>query len=241
MNFLSSQRFCVVYSGVLTVVFCMTMLIGFSASMTKSRSFDEIDVHRINVRESDGTLRMVISNTDRFPGAIVKGKEYPHPRDTAGVLFYDNEGTEDGGLIFGGKQRGANTESYVHLSFDQYIQDQVLELEEGQQNGKRYSRIDINDVGDWPITDAIQAEERISKLPESQRNAAWEQFKSTHTGGVNRIRVGRLEDQSTVMEMRDAAGKTRIFLKVTAEGNSSLQFLDANGNVIGRFPAEETK
>ena len=56
MNFLSSRRFFVVYSGVLTVVFCMTVLIGFSASMTKSRSFDEIDVRRINVRESGGDL-----------------------------------------------------------------------------------------------------------------------------------------------------------------------------------------
>jgi hypothetical protein len=220
-------------------MFCMTVLAGFSGS----RSFDEIDVHRINVRESDGTLRMVISDTDRFPGVIVKGKEYPHPRDTAGVLFYDNEGTEDGGLIFGGKQKGtaANPESYVHLSFDQYMQDQVLLLEEGHQNGKKYSRIDINDVGDWPITDAIRAEERISKLPESQRQAAWEQFKSTHTGNVNRIRVGRLEDESSVVEIKDAAGKTRIVMKVAAEGQSSLQFLDAKGNAIGNFPPEEKK
>jgi hypothetical protein len=71
----------------------MTELTGFSRSRTNPQTFDEIDVHRINVRELDGTLRMVISNTDRFPGAIVKGKEYPHPRDTAGVLFYDAIGS----------------------------------------------------------------------------------------------------------------------------------------------------
>jgi hypothetical protein len=238
MKFLSNQKFLVLYSGVLTLVFCLTVLTGFSRSGAKQQSFDEIDVHRINLRESDGTLRMVISNTDRFPGVIVKGKEYPHPRDTAGVLFFDNEGTEDGGLIFGGRKKAgdSNPESYVHLSFDQYMQDQVLVLEEGQEQGQKYSRVDINDVGDWPITDAIQAEQRILSLPESQRKAAWEQFQKTHTGMVNRIRIGRLKDKSSLVEMKDTTGKTRIAMKVTAEGQASLQFLDSDGNVISSYP-----
>jgi hypothetical protein len=238
-----SQKFLAVYSGVLTFVFCMTVLTRVSRSDAKQESFDEINVHRINVRESDGTLRMVISNTDRFPGAIVKGKEYPHPRDTAGVLFYDHEGTEDGGLIFGGRKKAgdANPESYVHLSFDQYMQDQVLVLEEEQQHGQKYSRVDINDVGDWPITDAIQAEQRILSLPESQRKAAWEQFQKTHTGIVNRIRIGRLEDKSTVVEIKDSTGNTRISMKVNAEGQASLQFLDSHGNVTNSYPPERAK
>lgn len=54
------QRFLVVYSGVLTAIFAVSMLTGFSKSA--SGSFDEINVHRINVREPDGTLRMVITD-----------------------------------------------------------------------------------------------------------------------------------------------------------------------------------
>ena len=123
MNFLSSQRFLAVYSGVLTIVFCVTILCGFTGATAK-QNFDVIDVHRINVREPDGTLRMVISNMQSFPGAIVKGKEYPHQdRKAAGMLFFDNEGTEDGGLIFGAFKdaKGDLSESNVHLSFDQYM------------------------------------------------------------------------------------------------------------------------
>jgi hypothetical protein len=243
MKFLSNQKFLAVYSGVLTFVFCVTVLTGASRSGSKRESFDEIDVHRINLRESDGTLRMVISNTDRFPGAIVKGKEYPHPRGTAGVLFFDNEGTEDGGLIFGGKKGSgdASPESYVHLSFDQYMQDQVLVLEEGQEHGQKYSRMDINDVGDWPITDAILAEQQILKLPESQRKAAWERFQKTHTGIVNRIRIGRLQDKSTVVEIKDSTGNPRISMKVNAEGQASLRFMDAGGNVTSSYPPDTDK
>src|SRR5215469_16069479 len=56
-------------------------------------SFAVVDVQRINVREPDGTLRMVISNTATEPGTVVKGKERPHPnRRSAGILFYNDEG-----------------------------------------------------------------------------------------------------------------------------------------------------
>src|SRR5262245_30905798 len=67
-------------------------------------AFDEIDVGRINVREEDGRLRLVVSNQERFPGLLFRGKEHPHPnRKTAGLLFFNEEQTENGGLIFGGR------------------------------------------------------------------------------------------------------------------------------------------
>jgi hypothetical protein len=79
------------------------MLTG--ASPPRRQSFDEIQVHRIDVVEPNGTLRMVISNKNRLPPVIVNGKEHPEmgePRPQAGMLFYNDEGSENGGLIFGG-------------------------------------------------------------------------------------------------------------------------------------------
>src|SRR4029450_10167607 len=99
----SVQRFLMIYSGVLTAVFALTLLGGLVTQRQKSK-FDEINVHRINVYEPDGTLPMVISNKARFPGLIIRGKEYPHPRPQAGMLFFNDEGTENGGLIFGGRK-----------------------------------------------------------------------------------------------------------------------------------------
>jgi len=60
----------------------------------RNASFDIIDVKRINVREPDGTLRMAISSKALFPDAIVAGQEHLHPRPMAGMLFYNDEGTE---------------------------------------------------------------------------------------------------------------------------------------------------
>ena len=65
----------VAYSTVLTTVLAGFMVAGSMA--VKTQHFDEIDVRRINVREPDGTLRLVISNRARLPGVIVRGKEQP--------------------------------------------------------------------------------------------------------------------------------------------------------------------
>src|SRR5580698_4358833 len=100
----SSPRFLAIYSAILTIALAVIVLTGFAESRQK-QSFDEITVHRINVVEREGTLRMVISNKTEFPGIIIKGKETPHPdRSTAGMLFFNDEGTENGGLIFGGSK-----------------------------------------------------------------------------------------------------------------------------------------
>lgn len=65
--------------------------------------FGEIDVERINVVEKDGHVRMVIANRKRSPGPLYKGRPFGYPGGTrAGLIFYDDEGTEDGGLIFRG-------------------------------------------------------------------------------------------------------------------------------------------
>jgi hypothetical protein len=239
----SIQRFLTVYSAIVTLLFCGTAIYAVRHLAGGSQTIDVLNVHRINLREQDGTLRMVMANTDHFPGAIVKGVEYPHPRDTAGMLFYDNEGTEDGGLIFGGEKgpHAAHPDSYVHLSFDQYMQDQALALDEGQEDGQKFSRININDVGDYPITDAIAAEGRISQLPKAQQAAAWGAFQKTHPGNVNRIRLGRLEDKSVVVQMKDPSGKTRIAMMVAADGTPSLAFLDENGKVVDRLPTTKPR
>jgi hypothetical protein len=242
MKVFSSQRFLAVYSGVLTIVFCITVLCGFSGAKAKRQTFDEIDVHRINVREPDGTLRMVISNMQSFPGAIVKGKEYAHEdRKTAGMLFYDNEGTEDGGLIFGMSKnaQGEVTDANVHLSFDQYMQDQVLTLDGGEEDGERYSTIAMNDQPDYPITETIEAMNRIDKLPKAQQDAAWKGFFATHARTRQRVRLGRLEDKSAALVLKDVNGKSRIVMKVAADGTPSLEFLDGDGRVVSELPQKK--
>ena len=108
MKILTDVRFLAIYSGAATALVAVLLLTGFrqresSKKFEAPAKFESIDVQRINVVEPDGTLRMVISNKSAAPGAIIRGKEYAHPdRQSAGILFFNDEATENGGLIFGG-------------------------------------------------------------------------------------------------------------------------------------------
>jgi len=234
MNSLLGQRFLVAYSALLTLAFAVVVLGGF-ASQNGKMTLDEIDVHRINVVEPDGTLRMVISNQDRFPGFIIQGKEYPNAeRKAAGALFYNNEGTEAGGLIYGSAKdtNGKLKEANVHLSFDQYMQDQVFSVDAARQGSEKFTTLRINDVGDYSILESIKANERISKLPGDQQETEWNKFMAAHPGNNPRIMLGRADDKSAVLQLKDTEGRNRIILKVAADGTPSMQFLNADGHVV---------
>jgi len=201
-----SQRFLTIYSGVLTLVFAVTVFSGFSIG-NKPTTFDQINVHRINVVEPDGTLRLVISDHAKLPGIITRGKERPFARPQAGMIFYNDEGSENGGLIIGG-HRNANGEvvdSGGSLSFDKYGANQIVQL------------IGVDD-----------REDRLAGLSVTDS--------LTGTDNRRRVWVGRGDDGTATVDLMDAQGKKRIAMQVKADGTPSLFFLDANGKVISQFP-----
>jgi len=107
------------------------MLTG--AAARDNSTFDHIRVYRIDVVEPDGTLRMVHANKKSLPPVIIKGKEHPEmgeARPQAGMIFYNDEGTENGGLIFSGhlNAKGEAADSGGSLSFDRYGGNQIIQL-----------------------------------------------------------------------------------------------------------------
>ena len=198
-------RILAVYSTVLTTVLAAFTFAGSAAA--RIQHYDEIDVHRLNVREPDGTLRMVISNHARLPGVIVRGKENPRvDRPYAGMLFYNDEGTENGGLVFGG-HRAANgdvVDSGVSLSFDRYgATSQFVQLA-GVSDSKNY----------------------IVGLTLSDTDA---------TGNRRRIVIGPDKEGTASVSLMDRNGRKRIVLQVTSDGTPTISFLDADGKVLNQL------
>lgn len=237
MNLLSSPRFLLVYSGVLTIAVVAALLMG-AASMLRSAKFDTLTVHRINVVEPDGTLRMVISDKASFPGAIFHGREYKHPRPAAGLLFFNDEGTEDGGLVYGGgKDKDGKVSNHGHLSFDNYDQDQTLVLESNQDATDRKSVfLRIMDRPDWSLEDLFKLQAANRGLPEAKQESSVHNFLKARPQAETRVALGRFPDKSSKLELMDRQGRKRIVMKVAADGTPSLQFLDAKGKVIGQWP-----
>src|SRR5207244_5381714 len=97
------------YAVVATILLGTLSVAAFRQASRKEK-FTEIDVERINVVEPDGKLRMVISNRPRSIGPIYKGKPFGYPGGgRPGIIFFNDEGTENGGLTFTGKRNADGT------------------------------------------------------------------------------------------------------------------------------------
>jgi hypothetical protein len=226
------------YALISALVFAALILVAARGPAPRAK-YDELDVQRINIVEPDGTLRLVLSNKARFPGIIIKGKETPHPnRKTGGMLFFNDEGTENGGLIFGGaKDKDGKASSYGHLSFDQYEQDQIFTIDAQQEGNKRQVSLAVIDRPDYPISELIAFADRMKGLPEDQQKAEYKKFQETHPAPASRLYLGRADDGSVGLRLKDAGGLDRIVIEVAADGSPVIRFLDAKGKVIYRLPA----
>ena len=150
------------------------------------------------------------------------------------------EGSEQGGLIWGANQLADGTiENHCHLSFDQYEENQIFALDAGQEGNEKFSRITIFDQGEYAIDEKRDAEVRIEKLPEDRRDAAWKEFFVTHRHDVPRLMLGRSQDGSVGLDLRDSLGKVRIRLAVYSDGKAVLQFLDDSGKVASEFTGQK--
>lgn len=212
------------YAAVMTLA---ATWLGLSAVAAPAR-FDVIDVQRINVREPDGTLRLAISNHALIPGVIIGDQEYPHPnRPEAGMIFYNDEGTENGGLVFDGGLRNGRPTNSGSLTFDRWRQDQTLQLVSTEDGTLRQAGIVVNDRPDVPLDLAKAGALRAMPAgPAHDALAAAAGFTNTR-----RAWLGRSPDGSVALVLSDAAGKPRLSLGVGTDGTPSVELRDAAGRV----------
>jgi len=202
------------YLVALSCLFVAATVTAFRASNAPTR-FKEIDVERINVREPDGKLRMIIANRAMSSGPIARGRPFGYPGgNRPGIIFFNDEETENGGLSFDGKRENGLTNAGAQLSFDQYEQDQVLYLTYEEENGQRTMGLN---VVDRPDTSGGRRPGPIGFAP--------------------RVFVGRDAARSAVLRLSDPFGRPRIRISVDSTGSGKIEFLDGRGRVVQQLPA----
>jgi hypothetical protein len=231
-------RWLKIYALCSTAAFAVLALSAFQRPAAEPRTkFGEIDVERINVVEKDGKLRLVISNRDRSPGPIAYGKPFGYAGGSRpGMIFFNDEGTENGGLTFDGKRKpDGKYSSTVHMSFDQYNEDQVIVLQYADDNGRQRKGLQIADRADIPILEVVKLQDSIRKMPDGpEKEAATKRFLEPRPGEplfAQRVYVGRDPSKTALVLLSDKMGHPRLRLSVDSLGKASLDFLDAEGKV----------
>ncbi len=230
------RTFCAGATTMAAALAAIVVLTG-AAAPARHATFDEITVGRIDIVEPDGTKRIILSSKARFPGDFLEGKERPRPdRDAfAGMLFINEEGTENGGLIQKGSI-GADGKiaSGLSLTFDRFRQDQALQLINHDGAAYQMTGIGINDVPHFATTsmdDMRRFGEERRALPEAARNAYWNRLAEAGRLSQNRIWLGNTGDKGSALQLKDARGRTRMMLLVAADGKAEIRMLDEQGRV----------
>jgi len=207
--------------------------------------FTEMDVERINVIEPDGKLRLTISNAARLPDPIIGGKSYPLRGGTGagsgGIIFFNDEGNENGGLAYAGHKTAAGYRANGHVTFDQFDQDETVSFGYTDVDGRARAGFTIADRSNIPIrivADSAMAFQALPDGPEKTRRL--QQLRDSPVGEAGksmvRVFVGKTPDRSSVLMLADPAGRVRLRLTVDSAGTPAMDFLDETGRTVRRYP-----
>lgn len=238
------RRYAAGISITLVLVFGL-VLIGFRGS--EQEKFAVLDVERLNIVEPDGTVRLAIANPDRLPPYTFKGKAYPGTRGgvapgTAGMIYFNDEGTEMGGFAWSGQESPAGIPRAAGLvTFDHFNQNEAIALSYSDINGRRKAGLTVLDQPHVSIQPVVERLFEIMQLPEGRERQR--RLRELREGmvergevGVTRLFVGRNEDKAAAVTLSDPAGRPRLRMAVDSLGIPRLEFLDEQGSVIMQLP-----
>jgi hypothetical protein len=214
-------------------------IIGLTAFRRTSAPtrFDEIDVQRINIREPDGKLRMVLSDKARSTGPIAYGKPFGYPGGTRpGIIFFNDEETEDGGLVFEGKTENGKYAAGAQLSFDQYNHDQVMTLAYADQNGDRHVGLVMGERSGPMVHARASQLDSINRLQDGPAKDSAKRALFAPINGVPqfapRVFVGRRDNGNAALVLMDRQGRPRLRLVVDSLGSARMEFLNDSNRVV---------
>lgn len=195
------------------------------------RQTEELTLERLNIVDKEGKVRVTIAGT--FP---------PSRSAYSGLMFYNNDGKESGGLVYTGTKKDGKVSASSGLTMDQYGNDQTVVLQQDDENGRKQNGLIVIDRPDSThprVTEYLRALNKV-KLPPgftaATRDSAIKAVKDSMSITddmflARRVFVGRDKDKTAIVNLSDAQGKPRLRLSVDSLGEASIAFLDAKGKV----------
>ncbi|HEY5914276.1 MAG TPA: hypothetical protein VJA21_27115 [Verrucomicrobiae bacterium] len=201
--------------------------------------FKVLNAERINIREKNGILKAALSNSAGFNEG--QRREQGGAR-FSGLMFYNEEGQETGGLVYLGKTIPGGQDADVSLTFDQYNQDQVVYLhhEEHQDTNGLSIEDGLTLIArpDWKgVKEEYAIYARMDKLKGEEREAL--KLKSLQEGkigtrraffGVRRGTKDREAYDDTGLFLKNKWGRDAIKLYVDNNNKPHFEIYDPLGN-----------
>jgi hypothetical protein len=207
----------------LAVVFLFSV---FRSSQSTTQ-LEEVKTRRVVIVDSADKTRLMLAS------------DYKKD-NSAGVYFFNQEGTESGALNYNGK-RGENgrVEAYAIWTMDQFKDDEIVRVGYDQTGDQKRQGLTISERPDSLTERARQVIHDLgnalqsAKSPEEARALRREYLARVPARelGARRLFAGRDADGTSGITLSDPDGKPRLRLQVDKDGNASIAFLDEAGRV----------
>lgn len=223
--------------------FLLTSMYAFKTN--ENRKFGTIDVERINIVEKDGTVKLVITNTEHFPteGDSINNRVNHDRKKRSGMLFFNEDGIECGGFIYDGAKKENGHSAGLSLTYDQYDGDQVMQLmtTDSKRGDKRIvsSFLAFNDRAEnetQEMTNAINEELSAIKDPKERRKKYQEYKDKKMIGSNTRIMLGKTRSEKNGLFLFDDKGNPRAQFSIDKDNKVKLVAYDENGKEISSWP-----
>ena len=238
---------------VILIVLNITFLIQSFRSPNRLEKFEEIDVERINIVEADGTLKLAIFNSARLTRGL-DGDKRQGTGTISGMLFYNEEGYEAGGLVFNGKKIEGGQNAGIGLTMDGYRQDQTMSMQHNErkdsltsyysdfvQISSRPDRADVKEEYDFyklKYPDRF-GDKDTPRLPESVLDSIELELSKQYKVAQHRIFLGTSRGDrgdgwfdNSGLYIKNKYGKDMIKIYVDKDNIPRIEILDTLGQKV---------
>ncbi len=228
-------NFLMAYAFISTLLILFFALTGFNKNNGVEK-MEELMVKKITIVGEDNSPRMVLSNEDRQHSGRMNGKDWEKRQRPAGIIFFNNEGDECGGLVYQVKEKDGKIISGMSFTMDNYKDDQVLQIlnDEYYANGKAYIERGIS-INQYPLGTNIDVRNKkldsLKTIKDDKERKQKINELMKQEGAVNRLFIGKTKGNSSGLFLSGPDGQPKMMIYVDEKGNPKIQTFNDKGEI----------
>lgn len=205
-------------------------------SFSQNLSFDEITAKKVSIVGEDNNPRIVLSNEVRQHSGRMFGKDFPKRERPGGIIFFNNEGTESGGIISAVYDKDGKVNSGMSFTMDRMNNDQVIQIinNEMYENGEEKIQRGFL-VSEFPkgakFFNLHNEYEEIKKISDKKLRREKTLDLLDREGAKKRIYLGKSFNNESGLTLYNKKGKPQIKVYVDKNGNPKFEYL-SNGKMV---------
>ena len=209
--------------------------------MCREPIWKQLNAECVNIVEPDGTLRLSLYNSQNMAPIMMDGANLlPGHREgqgIAGIMFYNSEGDECGGLGMScHRNADGSYHSSISMTFDQYKQDQVVQVSVSEKNGQRSYGYTIYDRPNKHISENLKVRKTLEN-PHVSQDEKERVAQAYAAENAVRMRLGKGADGSVSVQINDSAGRLRVEIALPADGAARIVLYDKDGKAYKTLTA----